>query len=143
MWTVATFPLSTHGVMRQPIVVFQDLFGIDLNITHAVNSGAAWGMFASFPQALVVLRFVLIAALLGYLLFFNTQPSWRVPLVLIISGAIGNVIDYFLYGYVVDMIHVSFWGYNYPVFNVADSTIFVGAVWIVLSTLFEKSGKVA
>lgn len=124
--------------MRAPFVILQNFFGIDLQITRTANYGAAWGIFSDFPQALVWLRFALIAGLICYLLFFNDRPSWRLPLVLIISGAIGNVIDYFIYGYVVDMIHFCFWGYDYPVFNIADSSIFIGSVWIILSAFLEK-----
>jgi signal peptidase II len=121
-----------------PFVVFENFFGIELSFTHTVNSGAAWGIFADFPKVLVMLRLILIIVLIYYLIIVNKRKSWRIPLVLIISGAIGNVIDNFLYGYVIDMIHFRFWGYDYPVFNIADSSIFIGSIWIMSSVLFES-----
>jgi signal peptidase II len=47
---------------------------------------------------------------------------------LIIAGGIGNILDYFIYGHVVDMFHFILWGYSFPVFNVADASIFMGIV---------------
>ncbi len=103
--------------------------------------GAAWGVLADFPNALVVVRILLIAALIIYFLGVNQRAAWNTPLCLIISGAIGNVIDYFHYGYVVDMIQFSFWGYEYPIFNIADSAIFIGSFWVLISATMEESPK--
>lgn len=124
-----------------PYVVFSDFFGIQMQITHAINMGAAWGVLADFPNALVVVRILLIAALIIYFLGVNQRAAWNTPLCLIISGAIGNVIDYFHYGYVVDMIQFSFWGYEYPIFNIADSAIFIGSFWVLISATMEESPK--
>ncbi len=101
--------------------------------------GAAWGVLADFPNALVVVRLLLIGALVVYFAGVNKRQEWNIPLTLIISGAIGNVIDYFHYGYVIDMFQFCFWGFEYPVFNVADSCIFIGSIWILLSATMEKS----
>jgi signal peptidase II len=122
-----------------PYLVFSDFFGVKMQITHAINTGAAWGVLADFPQALVLIRVMLIAALIIYLLGVNHREQWNVPLALIISGAIGNVIDYFYYGYVVDMFQFRFWGYEYPIFNIADSAIFIGSFWILFAASTEKT----
>src|SRR5262245_17321618 len=106
--------LNTQGA-KLPHVLFTDFFGIDLQITHAVNTGAAWGVFSEYPRLLVFFRILLIAGLVIYLTRFNKNPSCNIPLALIISGASGNVVDYFRYGHVVDMIQFRFWGYEYPV----------------------------
>lgn len=131
--------LVQNGPSGLPYVVFSDFYGIQMQITHAINMGAAWGVLADFPNALVFVRVLLIASLIVYFLGVNRRIQWNAPLTLIISGAIGNVIDYFRYGYVIDMIQFRFWGYEYPVFNIADSAIFVGSIWILLSATMEKS----
>ena len=109
-----------------------------MQIAYAENTGAAWGIFSDFPFLLVLFRFLLIAGMCVYLVKYNTKKEWQIPLVCIISGAIGNVIDYFLYGFVIDMIQCIFWGYNYPVFNISDAAIFIGSFWILCLVLFEK-----
>ena len=122
-----------------PIVLLEDFFGIRVQIAYTINSGAAWGIFSEYPALLVAFRIVLICVLSVYLFFYNKRASWRIPLACIIAGALGNVTDYFLYGYVIDMIQMIFWGYEYPVFNIADSAIFIGAIWLLTLAFFEKS----
>jgi len=118
--------------LGQESVVVADFFGCRLSITYATNTGAAWGVFGDFPDLLLALRVVLIFGLVVYLAFFLKIPAFRLPLVLIIFGALGNVLDFFIYGHVVDMVHCQFWGYDYPVFNVADSMIFVGTIALLV-----------
>jgi signal peptidase II len=121
-----------------PVVLVENFFGIQLQIAYAINSGAAWGIFSDYPELLVIFRIVLICVLTGYLFFYNTRTSWQIPLSCIIAGALGNIADYFQHGYVIDMIQMIFWGYEYPVFNIADSAIFIGAMWLLTLAFFEK-----
>lgn len=121
------------------IGVFKNFFGVEFSVVHATNRGAAWGVLADYQDPLLYARVVFIVGLFAYLVFFNRTRGLVFPLVLIIAGAFGNIVDYFLYGHVVDMFHCVFWGYDYPVFNIADSSIFVGVSWILLrSVLLQK-----
>lgn len=120
------------------IRVFQNFLGVDFSIVHATNRGAAWGLFANYHIILLYFRIVLISLLSVYLFFFNKYPKRTVPLTLITAGALGNIIDYFLYGHVVDMFYFIFWSYDYPVFNVADSAICIGIFWLIIQSWFEK-----
>lgn len=123
------------------IAVFKNFFGIEFSIVHATNRGAAWGVMADFQHILLAVRIVLVLVLLAYLFFGKKHPEWRIPMSLIVAGALGNIIDYFIYGHVVDMFHFVLWGYNYPVFNVADSAIFIGIFWLIIASYFEKTEK--
>jgi len=120
------------------IGVFKDWHGIEFSITHVINKGAAWGAFASLQQYLLYFRLVIIGGLLTYLFFVKNSSYSKLALTLIATGAIGNVIDYFVYGHVVDMFYFVFWGYSYPVFNIADAAIFSGIFMLVTSSLFQK-----
>ncbi|MEM1283417.1 MAG: signal peptidase II, partial [Chlamydiota bacterium] len=115
------------------IAVFKNFFGVDFSIVHAINRGAAWGILSQYQQFLLVGRIILIVMVVVYALFFNSNRSYDMPLALIITGASANVLDYFLYGHVVDMFYFIFWGYHYPVFNVADSAICIGVAWLILA----------
>jgi signal peptidase II len=108
------------------IGVFKNFAGIEFSINHMTNTGAAWGVLGNYQLPLIILRIGLIAGLLIYLFYFNQHSSWQLPLILIIAGASGNVIDFFVYGHVVDMFHFVLWGYDFPVFNLADSAISIG-----------------
>ncbi len=133
-------PMSNRFSLWYPyggIGIFKNFLGIEFSINHTINHGAAWGMFSEAQDFLLVLRIFMIAGLIGYLFFYNTNKSWNLPLVLISMGALGNVIDTFIYGHVVDMFHFIFWGYDFPVFNVADSSITMGVVWLFISTFLQ------
>lgn len=141
--TNAYLPLMQHNWQMYPyggIGVFKDFFGIEFSISHQINRGAAWGVLAHYQLPLLYIRIFLIACLFVYAVFFNKHSSWNIPLALIIAGAVGNVIDYFIYGHVVDMLHFVLWGYDFPVFNIADSAIFLGiSSLIILSSVQKKS----
>lgn len=141
-WVSTHLPLVNPSHYWYPyggIGIFQDIGGIEFSINHMTNTGAAWGIFEHYQLPLILVRIALILGLFIYLLYFNSHRSWVFPLVLIISGAIANVIDYFVYGHVIDMLHFVLWGYDFPVFNVADSAISIGIIWLFLVSSFKKS----
>jgi signal peptidase II len=116
--------------------LFQGLLGgIDFSINQVLNRGAAWGIFSQYQDLLIYLRLVLIGAVVVYLAFFNASVARAFFLTLVVAGALGNVIDYFKYGYVIDFFHFKFWGYSYPLFNIADIAICVGVILLIIHTL--------
>ncbi len=128
------------------IPVFKDILGVDLSINHVVNRGGPWGVVSDYHGFLLVTRVIAVACLCVHLLFFNQVEFRQIPLTMIIAGAIGNIVDSFFYGHVIDMIHFVFGSYSFPVFNVADSSICIGIALIMgqalyLKVLEKKSGQ--
>ncbi len=124
------------------VAVFRDFLGIDFCLHHVTNKGVAWGVGEGFQNGIL---FVRIAVIIGMLIYLKRSPSafkYRYPLMLIAAGGIGNVLDYFIYGHVIDMFHFIFWGYSYPVFNVADSAIFSGIVWLLCFSFIHRKQDV-
>lgn len=119
-------------------IVLARVLGITVSLSYTINTGAAWGILSSAPYLLVAIRIFFIVALAIFLIFYSAPTVFRLPLTLILCGALGNVIDFFLYGHVIDMIHCVFWGYDYPVFNVADMTICVGVALIFIFSFFHQ-----
>lgn len=120
------------------IPVFENFLGIEFSIVHATNKGAAWGMFANYQHLLLYLRAFFIVALFGYIFFYNKKRGFDIPLMLVAVGAFSNVLDFFLYGHVIDMLHFVLWGYDYPVFNIADAAIFTGIFWLFVASLVAE-----
>lgn len=120
------------------IEVFQNWHGITFSIVHVMNKGAAWGIFASLQDYLLYVRIAIIGGLITYLFFVPSSNYRKFCLLFIITGALGNVIDYFVYGHVVDMFYCIFWGYSYPVFNIADSAIFIGIALMLAESCVSK-----
>jgi signal peptidase II len=115
-----------------------NILGVYFSIGFALNKGAAWGLFSNFQTFLLIIRIATILFLFIYLFFINKNRYAQFPLILILAGAIGNVADFFLYGKVVDFLHFNLWGYEFPVFNIADSAITIGVIWLLFATSFNK-----
>ena len=110
------------------------------NLTLAYNRGAAFSFLASAGgwQRFLFLGIGLVATVV-IIAWLRRLPAHEkitaIGLVLILGGAIGNLIDRALYGHVVDFIDWHYAGWHWPAFNIADSAITVGAVLVVLAGL--------
>lgn len=113
------------------IPIFSDFFGISFSLNTIFNTGAAWGVFNGYPGLLFFLRVAIIAGFGVYLYLYQRPSTKKISLWLIGAGAVGNAVDYLLYGHVVDFLHFVFWGYSFPIFNLADSYITLGAIGIL------------
>ncbi len=141
VYHIFPFNHSAGGVDSFSVPVFSHFFGIDFFISLATNTGAAWGIFENFQIFLVTMRIVVIVGLFIYLFFINRYGGYDFPLVLIIAGALGNIIDFFLYGFVVDFLHFVFWGAQFPIFNFADTWITIGVCLLMLLSYLKSRGK--
>lgn len=113
-----------------------------LNLTLMYNEGAAFSFLADaggwqrwFFAALAAVVTVVLTLWLRRLKVGEGMTA--VGLVLIIGGAIGNVIDRVLTGRVVDFIDVYYGGWHWPAFNLADSAITLGVILLLIATLRE------
>jgi signal peptidase II len=103
-------------------------------ITHIRNPGVAFGLFAEGPSEYKTYLFIAfsIIAIVAILVFFHQTPQKnrmvRVGLILIFSGAIGNLIDRILYQEVIDFLDFFYGSYHWPAFNIADSCITIGVL---------------
>lgn len=123
------------------IAVFHDFLGIDFCLTYVMNKGAAWGVFSSYQHLLLYVRLVVILLMALYLCIGKMPLMQRYGFALILTGAVGNVIDFFVYGHVVDMFYFTFWGYSYPVFNIADICICTGVGLLLTQPFFLRNGR--
>jgi signal peptidase II len=115
---------------------FVAIIGDTVRIVYSHNTGVAFSLLQGMPQ---LLTFTALAIVAGAIYFYVTQlPNRRlatqVTLGLILGGAFGNLIDRVRLGYVVDFIQVGW----FPVFNLADSAITVGAALLMLQFLLDE-----
>lgn len=107
-------------------------------IVHWYNTGAAFGMFKDGSMVFTVLAFIVI----GLILYYYPQVekadwSLRVAMSMQLGGAAGNLIDRLTIGHVTDFISVG----NFPVFNVADASITLGAAVLFLGILIMERAE--
>jgi signal peptidase II len=117
------------------------------NIVHVRNPGAAFGFLAGaapvFRHAFFLA--VTIAAILCILYYLRTTREQgvlpRLALLLILAGAVGNLIDRLRFGEVVDFLDLYIGSWHWPAFNVADAAISTGAVLLAFSLLRQNREK--
>lgn len=115
------------GIGMKPLTVIEDFFYISCHR----NSGAAWGILKDGRLFFLILTPILLAAML-ILMIRLKEVLPRLALAFIIGGAIGNFIDRLLVGSVVDFLDFYIFGYNFPTFNAADSSIVLGAALLIV-----------
>ena len=110
-----------------------------LSFTYVENTGAAHGLFQGKTWILAVVSAVVVAGIVWYVIKnYGKLPTWlRVAAALIIAGAVGNLFDRIVFGYVIDMVQVTF--IDYPVFNPADNMLVIGMVILCICILFGKN----
>ena len=110
-----------------------------LNLVHLQNTGAAFSMFREAPKLMFIgLATVVSLGILGWLNKHRQGETFTaLGLCLILGGAIGNVVDRLLHGYVVDFLDFYWGAWHFPAFNVADSAISVGAALLILDEILR------
>jgi len=127
-WILASLTLTEHI----------ELFPF-FNIIHVHNYGAAFSILSDQPGwqrwFLTIVTSVISIVLLVWLRRLKaSQKLLAFSLVFIIGGALGNLYDRVMYGYVVDFIDWHYNGYHWPAFNLADAAICLGAVLLIVDT---------
>ena len=129
-WTVTNLALGES----------QDFIPSVLSLTYIQNRGAAWSILEGQMIFFFIIT-VIAVTVITYLLIKYRNEHWLFLLGLSfdLAGAIGNFIDRMRLGYVIDMFQTEF--ITFPIFNVADATLFIGVVGIFIYTIFEEKLK--
>ncbi len=112
------------------------------HLTNVHNSGAAWGMMQGFRWLFIPMTLIVCGIIVFILVKYHKRVTVfsRITLSLLFVGAIGNLIDRALLGYVRDFF--DFCLINFPVFNVADSAMTIGCALLIIDALFLKERSI-
>ncbi|HEY3930179.1 MAG TPA: signal peptidase II [Candidatus Koribacter sp.] len=136
----------TKWLVSQKIALFDAITVIPgfFKITHLRNRGAAFSLFADAPDAwriamLVVFSTVALVVVIYLLAKSSAHLSLQgSALSLVLGGAVGNLWDRILHGWVTDFLLVYYKRWEWPAFNVADSAICVGAVLLIAELIYHR-----
>lgn len=119
--------------MRPPIEVTSFF-----NLVMVWNHGISFGMFSEhrLPYALIAVALVVITVLAFWLRKADDKLT-AIGIGLVIGGAFGNIIDRVRFGAVADFLDFHAFGYHWPAFNLADSTIFIGVVVLCIQSIMH------
>ena len=136
-WSKWAIKTSFNLYQSKPVI--QDL----LHFTYVTNDGMAFGL--SFPggkHVLLIMTILLTGFIIGFLWKEkNGHPLIKYGLALILSGAIGNLIDRLLYGKVVDFLDLMIGDFHWYIFNIADSSVTIGMILFIIHSIYIEQKK--
>lgn len=144
-YLIALFVLVLDQITKWTVVRNME-FGESIKIidnffylTSHRNKGAAWGMLEGQMWLFYIITLVVAAGIIYYM---QTQakgkPLFQVSLAFILGGAIGNFIDRLFRKEVVDFLDTYIWGYDFPIFNIADSALTIGVILLFIQVFKEE-----
>jgi|SRR5699024_9497195 len=108
-------------------------------LTSHRNSGAAWGILEGRMIFFYMITFLVVIGVIYYMQkYAKKDPLLATGLSLFLGGAIGNFIDRLLFQEVTDFLDFNLFGYNFPIFNIADSSLTIGVILIIIATIMEE-----
>lgn len=129
---ISKYLVVNNMTLSQSIPVIRNIF----HITYVINYGAAFGIFKNQRVFFILITIVILAILIVIYkqINFHNKLS-KIAFTLVISGALGNLIDRIRLGYVVDFFDFRIW----PVFNIADMSIVIGAILLSVFLVFIEN----
>lgn len=120
---------------------------LGFHITHVRNTGAAFGLLHDLEigpitgtMILTLFSFIVSVYIVSFIVRYRDilDPLFKVGIGLVLGGAVGNLIDRLLLGYVTDFIHFFVKSFDFAVFNIADTAVVVGVILALLSMLMPS-----
>lgn len=135
---VSKYLIDKYLFVGESIEVINNFF----SITYVKNTGAAWSIMSSNTWIVTVISILIIIGIIFYIYKYASKNKLEiVSLSMILGGALGNLIDRIMNGYVVDFLDFNLFGWDYPIFNLADTFIVIGVILYIIYTWRNKNGR--
>lgn len=131
--------ISTYLKLNESIEIIKDFF----YIRYINNKGASWGILENNRILLIGLSIIAIIMIIRYSYSFKKTKLNTYGFGLLLGGILGNLSDRLIFGYVKDFLDFIIFKYDFPVFNIADISIVIGVVLLIISILKgeDKNGS--
>ena len=132
---ITKYVIQTNTSLHGSIEIIENFF----YITYAKNTGMGWSMLSGHTSFLALASFIVVLGLCY--LFYKAKKENTIEILcygLLISGAIGNLIDRVWLNYVRDFLDFYIFGYDFPIFNVADMAVTFGAILLIYIFIKEE-----
>ena len=132
---ISKYIIQTKMILHQSITISENFF----HITYILNKGAAFGLFSNNSESFrtpffIIVSIIAISGLLYFFIAFAKESRLnQIALTLILSGAVGNLVDRLTLGVVRDFIDVHWYDLHWPAFNFADTSICIGTGLLILN----------
>ncbi|MGM8364206.1 signal peptidase II [Virgibacillus sp. W0181] len=141
---VIIFDQITKWVVVKKMDLYEQIPVIDnfFYLTSHRNKGAAWGILQDQMMFFYIITIVVVIGIIYYMEKHARESKLlAISLSLILGGAIGNFIDRLFRKEVVDFFDFIIFTYDYPIFNIADSSLVVGVILMIFATLLDEKKK--
>ena len=130
--------MEIYFKLNESVVLIKNFF----RITLVHNTGGAWSIFENYSYLFIIISIVALIILIRFMFNFKKNTRNSVAFALTCSGIISNLADRIFLGYVRDFLDFTIFGYDYPVFNLADIAIVVGVILLIIA-IIKGEDKVA
>ena len=130
---LATKSLYADGVYNQTTVIDGFFY-----FTYTRNTGGAWSMFSGNMWFFIIITIIALAAFVYFLSDFDikVRPWYSIGFAMMLGGTLGNFYERLVNGYVTDFFDFIIFGYDYPIFNVADICLVIGVILLIIQLIF-------
>ena len=129
--------LEIYFNINEPFKIIKDFF----YITYCHNTGAAWSIFSNKPILIIIISLIALIIIYRFMYLFKRNKRNDIAFGLLVGGLMGNLLDRILYGYVRDFFDFYIFGYDYPVFNIADIAIVIGVILLIVAIIKGEDSK--
>ena len=146
-YIIAVLVLIINQVSKSLVEIFLNLhenFTVIKNffyITIAHNTGGAWSIFSNHSYLFIVASVIAILLLIKFMFGFKNNFRNNLAFGFLFGGIFSNLADRVFLGYVRDFLNFKLFGYDYPIFNIADVTIVVGVLLLVVAVIKGEDHK--
>ena len=117
--------------LQVPFNIIPNVF----RLSYATNTGAAWSMFSNHTYLLNIVSIVILVFIFMYNKSFKNNIRNNIAFGLIYGGILGNLFNRLFNSYVIDFIDFTIFGYDYPIFNIADSAVVIGIILLIIAII--------
>ena len=140
-YIIAVLVLIIDQISKSLVEIFLNLhenFTVIKNffyITVAHNTGGAWSIFSNHSYLFIIASIIAIVLLIKFMFGFKNNLRNNIAFGFLFGGIFSNLADRIFLGYVRDFLDFKIFGYDYPIFNIADVTIVVGVLLLVVAVI--------
>lgn len=133
----------TKGIIDSMIKLDSSIRLIDkyFYLTNVHNYGAAWGIFKNKTILLIIAAVIALAIIYNFLNNFKDNKRNTIAFGLLLGGILGNLVDRLFIGYVRDFLDFNIFNYNFPVFNLSDTSIVIGTFLLIIAIIKGEDSK--
>ena len=117
--------------LNESVMVIKDFFYI--TVVH--NTGGAWSIFSNHSYLFIIASIVAIVLLIKFMFGFKNNLRNSIAFASLFGGIFSNLADRLILGYVRDFLDFKIFGYDYPIFNIADIAIVVGVILLIIAVI--------